>query len=86
MIDIDINPDLINQVYWPLRKCKDRVQIVFGGSSSGKSYFLASRLVADLMEERNYLVCRNVGATLRRVCVHGGCKSHWLDGCQGSFP
>ena len=85
MIDIDINPELINPVYWPLRKCMERVLIVFGGSSSGKSYFLASRLVADLLEERNYLVCRNVGATLRQSVFMEVVKAIGSMGLAGFF-
>lgn len=85
MIDIDINPSLINAAYWPFRKCQDRIQIVFGGSSSGKSYFLASRLVADLLEERNYLVCRNVGATLRQSVFMEVVKAIGSLGLSGFF-
>lgn len=66
MISVDINPSLINKEYFPYLRAQQRTQIFFGGSSSGKSFFLAGRLVADLLEERNYLVCRNVAATLRQ--------------------
>lgn len=85
MIDIDINPSLINAAYLPFRKCQDRIQIFFGGSSSGKSYFLASRLVADLLEERNYLVCRNVGATLRQSVFMEVVKAIGSLGLSGFF-
>lgn len=40
-------------------------QIYFGGSSSGKSYFLAQRAILDLMKGRNYLVVRKVKNTVR---------------------
>jgi len=40
-------------------------QIYFGGSSSGKSYFLAQRVVLDVMKGRNYLVVRKVKNTIR---------------------
>lgn len=40
-------------------------QIYFGGSSSGKSYFLAQRAVLDVMKGRNYLVVRKVKNTVR---------------------
>lgn len=56
---------IINHVYIPSLEAEDRIQIYFGGSSSGKSNFIASRLVLDLIDGRNYLVCRNVGRTLR---------------------
>lgn len=42
------------------------MQIFFGGSSSGKSYFLAQKIVLDNMDGANWLVCRNVAKTLRK--------------------
>ena len=42
------------------------MQIVFGGSSSGKSRFIAQRLVMDLAEgKRNYLAVRKIARSLR---------------------
>lgn len=40
-------------------------QIYFGGSSSGKSYFLAQRTVLDVIKGRNILVVRKVKNTVR---------------------
>lgn len=40
-------------------------QIYFGGSSAGKSYFLAQRAVLDAMKGRNYLVVRKVKNTVK---------------------
>ena len=40
-------------------------QIYFGGSSSGKSYFLAQRAILDVMKGRNYLVIRKVKNTIK---------------------
>jgi phage terminase large subunit len=45
---------------------QQRTQIFFGGSSSGKSVFLAQRTVIDVCQGRNYLICRNVAATLKK--------------------
>lgn len=45
-----------------------RYQIFFGGSSSGKSVFLATRTALDCMQGRNILVLRNVARTLRGSC------------------
>jgi phage terminase large subunit len=43
-----------------------RTQIYYGGSASGKSVFLAQRAVFDVMNgDRNYLVVREVGRTIR---------------------
>ena len=54
-----------NDVYLPFYENDTRIQIYFGGSSSGKSYFLASRAVLDVLSGRNYLVLRNVARTVR---------------------
>lgn len=55
-----------NEIYKPHLTNYARIQIFYGGSSSGKSYFLAQRAVNDLMQGgRNYLVTRQVGRTLR---------------------
>lgn len=63
---VDISPEVFNAAYIPHLKNKSRVQIFFGGSSSGKSVFVAQRCVIDLMRGgRNYLVCRQVARTLR---------------------
>lgn len=57
----------INDVYIPYVDLQTRTQILFGGSSSGKSYFAAQRCVLDLIRgNRNYLVCRNVANTIRK--------------------
>jgi phage terminase large subunit len=56
-----------NDAYIPYLTEKARIQIFFGGASSGKSVFLAQRTVFDLMlGGRNYLVCRQVGRTIRK--------------------
>lgn len=59
-------PELINKVYRPHLFAQERTQIFFGGSSSGKSYFLAERCITDLLEGKNYLIVRNVETTLRK--------------------
>ena len=41
------------------------MQIFFGGSSSGKSYWLCQKIVLDNIEGANWLVCRNVARTIR---------------------
>lgn len=57
----------VNQVYKPFLTDDTRTQIFFGGSSSGKSYFLAQRTVLDILKgERNYLVVRNVLNTVKK--------------------
>jgi len=64
---IKIDPNLYNRAYYPYIEAPQRTQIFFGGSSSGKSVFLAQRCVVDILKGgRNYLVCRAVGRTIRR--------------------
>lgn len=65
-IEIKIDPRIFNYVYVPHLSNMARTQIYYGGSSSGKSVFLAQRAVMDVMRgQRNYLVARQVGRTLR---------------------
>lgn len=56
----------INDAYMPFVSNTSRTQIYYGGSASGKSVFVAQRAIIDLLEgKRNYLVCRQVGRTIR---------------------
>lgn len=55
----------VNDAYIPYLGDETRTQIFFGGSSSGKSFFLAQRVVMDVMNGRNYLIVRNVAKTVR---------------------
>lgn len=62
----ELDKELVNPVYRPHLNNTARTQIYYGGSSSGKSYFLAQRCVNDLLNNgRNYLCVRKVGDTLR---------------------
>lgn len=65
---IELDKKLINPVYAGDYFNGKRYQIYFGGSSSGKSYFLASRAAIDCLCGRNYLVVRKVARTLRGSC------------------
>jgi phage terminase large subunit len=70
MTDVIIPREAINDVYVPYLKNTSRVSIFFGGASSGKSVFLAQRDLIDVMKGgRNFLVCRQVGRTLRGSVV-----------------
>lgn len=62
---------IVNDVYYKHLDNMARTQIYYGGSSSGKSVFVAQRLISDLAEgHRNYLVCRAVARTLRRSVIN----------------
>lgn len=61
-----MNTDVyVNDAYIPYLNAKQYTQIFFGGSSSGKSYFLAQRVVKENLEGTNWLVARNIAKTLR---------------------
>lgn len=67
MTEIEISRNVFNEVYIPHLENLARKQIYFGGSSSGKSAFLAQRTVFDILKGgRNYLVCRAVGKYIRK--------------------
>lgn len=56
----------VNDSYIPYLNDETRTQIFYGGSSSGKSFFLSQRVVLDvLVHNRNYLIVRNVANTIR---------------------
>jgi len=61
-------PKLYNDAYYRRLKDDTRLQIFFGGASSGKSFFIAQRIVLDTLNGRNTLVLRNVARTLRGSC------------------
>lgn len=54
----------ISPVYRKFFNDEHMEQIFFGGSSSGKSYFLAQRCVIDVLKGRNYLVLRKTGSSI----------------------
>lgn len=66
-VDVWIDPEIFNDVYLPHIGNTARTQIFFGGSSSGKSWFvIGQRTVIDIMQGgRNYLICRAVARTIR---------------------
>jgi phage terminase large subunit len=66
MTEIEIHNQVFNKAYLPYLADVTPIQILYGGSSSGKSVFLAQRLTWDLLNGgRNYLVCRQIGRTVR---------------------
>lgn len=64
---ITIKKRIFNDIYYKHLKNNTRYQLFFGGSSSGKSYFLAQRCIIDILNGgRNYLICRNNATTIRK--------------------
>ena len=65
-INLKIHRRVFNPAYLPYLDNDTRTQVFFGGSSSGKSVFLAQRTVLDVAKgKRNYLVLRNVKTTVK---------------------
>lgn len=67
MQSVDVN---INPVYFNYINAKQRLQIFFGGSSSGKSYFLSQRCILNNMKGANYLICRQSAVSIRKSCFN----------------
>ena len=55
----------VNDVYIPFLSEERSTQIYYGGSSSGKSFFLAQRVVMDNLRGVNWLLTINIGKTIR---------------------
>ena len=73
-MDIEVK---INKAYIPFLNCQASRQVYFGGSSSGKSVFLAQRCLLDVINPkkmRNYLIVRNVAKTIRQSTFNELCK------------
>ena len=62
-----LKPSAFNTAFYPyIRDYDHRFEIYYGGAGSGKSYFLAQKIVAKaLVYDRNVLIMRKVGATLK---------------------
>lgn len=70
-IEVDLNPDLFNNVYWHLRKAFNNLLIrfiwLYGGSSASKTYSVVQLLIVQMMEheDENALVLRKYGTDIR---------------------
>ena len=70
-IDIGIDPSVFNSIYVPFLEQNNRIQIYFGGASSGKSVFVAQKKVYQHLMypgeqmPRKTLVVRKVHNTVR---------------------
>lgn len=80
MTTVKISTDVYNDAYFPYLNSTARTSIFYGGSSSGKSVFLAQRCIEDLMRGgRNYLIARQVARTLKTSVFAQVCRviSEW---------
>ena len=84
--EVEIDAKVFNSVYILHLNNLKREQIYYGGSSSGKSVFLAQRDVIKVLQGgRNVLVCRQVGRTLRGSVVQEMVKVIKAWNLQGLF-
>ena len=71
-LDINVKE---NPAYIPFFNKPQFLQIFFGGSSSGKSFFITDKIVLDTLNGCNWLCCRNVGNTIKRSVFNEVTKS-----------
>lgn len=71
MINVNIPKSAMNEIYIPHLDNQARVQIYFGGSSSGKSVFIiGQRVIYRLLKGgHNFLICRQTKTSLRGSVV-----------------
>jgi phage terminase large subunit len=66
-VKIKIHKRIFNDVYLPYLDSRNRYQIYYGGAGSGKSWFIAQRMIMRMLNEKGHkiLVVRKVGRTNR---------------------
>lgn len=65
-INIKINKRVFNDIYFPLLDNEDRYVVLYGGGSSGKSFFIAQWLIYKILTRKmNLLVVRQTANTNR---------------------
>ncbi len=65
-ITVEINKKVFNDIYLPYLDNEDRYLLLYGGGSSGKSYFIAQRYIYKMLKGKiNLLVVRQTGNTNR---------------------
>ena len=69
-INLQISKNIFNEVYYPyLLDYKNRYEIFYGGAGSGKSFFVAQKIIIKaLKSKRKILVIRKVDATQKDSC------------------
>ncbi len=65
-IQIDIDPNLFLDCYKPLLKSDADIHFLWGGRDSGKSYFIAQKLIVDCLKNR-YFRCIMVKKTYESI-------------------
>lgn len=71
MIEVKIDKRMFNERYLQYLNDTTKTQIFYGGSSSGKSFYIAQRVVIDIANGgRNYLVVRKTANSTRKSVVN----------------
>ena len=84
--EIDISYDMYNPVYIPYLENPRNTEIFYGGSSSGKSNFVAARAIEDILSGgHNYLCCRKMGNSLTKSVFNELEKAINKLKCRGLF-
>lgn len=55
-INLNIEPDFFNESYLPYLDRKEKFQVFYGGSGSGKSYFIVQNLLIRLLQQKQRLM------------------------------
>lgn len=79
-VDVKENP-----TYIPYFNKPHFLQIFYGGSSSGKSFFITDKIVLDTLNGCNWLCCRNVANTIKRSVFNEVTKSISSMGLRSKF-
>ena len=88
MIDIQVSRRIFNETYYPyLLDYENRYEIYYGGAGSGKSVFVAQKLlIKALSNRRRVLIVRKVARTLRdsvfQLMLNTLSQFHILERCS----
>ena len=65
-VKVNIKKRVFNDIYFPLLNNEDRYVVLYGGGSSGKSFFIAQWLIYKMLTRKmNLLVVRQTANTNR---------------------
>lgn len=78
---------IINDKYLPLIHNRDRFLILYGGASSGKSYFVAQKIIARMLTESDHriLALRKFGTTVKKSIFQELLDCLDVAGIRGDF-
>ena len=88
MVNLKIDPKIFNKAYLPyVTDYKHRYEVYYGGAGSGKSVFIAQKIIIKSLNfKRKVLIMRKVGTSLKdsvwqlvidileQFSIYGKCK------------